>query len=147
MIRFLRSALIAVSLTFVLISCNQDPTSVGSNLIAQKDKFTFQQFDSQQSDVHQNTSYYPFTPKLGTSEYVVVGKTPDIESSIMYRYQIVLPDTTLAAVNSGSVKVKDAWVQTRTRYTIGDKSAPFDFTVHQIRSAWTAPGFDRDSMA
>ncbi|MFA7229301.1 MAG: hypothetical protein WC061_09720, partial [Melioribacteraceae bacterium] len=147
MIRFLYSAAAAVSLTIIFISCNQDPASVGANLISEQDKFSFQQYDSQLSDVSQSSNYFTHKPKLGISEYVLVGKTPYSESSIMFRYKIDLPDSTLTRINAGEVIIRDAWMEMIPRYTAGEKSAPFDFTVHQVTSGWTAPGFDRDSIS
>ncbi|PKL82595.1 MAG: hypothetical protein CVV24_09325 [Ignavibacteriae bacterium HGW-Ignavibacteriae-3] len=146
MIRFLRSAFMALSFALIFISCNQDPSSVGSNLIAEQDKFSFQEFDSQQLEVKQSSAYYSYKPKLGISEYVLVGKTPYAESSLMLRYVFTLPDSTLTRFSNGEITVKDAWIEMVPRYSYGDKNAPFDFTVHQVRSSWTAPGFDRDSI-
>ncbi len=145
MIRFLRLSLFVVTLTVLFISCNQDPTSVGSNLISEQDKFTFQQLNSDESNLFQKTSYFEEKPKLGGSEYILLGKTPYSESSIMFRYQIYVPDTTLTRISNNEVIIKEAWMEMIPRYTIGDKASAFDFTVHQVRSAWTAPGFDRDS--
>ena len=83
MIRFLRLSLLVVTLTFLFISCNQDPTSVGSNLLSEQDKFTFQQLNSDSLNIPQKSSYYEYTPKLGGSEYLLLGKTPYSESSIL----------------------------------------------------------------
>ncbi len=145
MIRFLRLSFLGVVLTVLFISCNQDPTSVGSNLLSEQDKFIFQQLNSDESNLLQKTSYYEYKPKLGTSEYLLLGKTPYSESSILYRYQIYLPDTTLARISNNEVLIREAWIEMIPRYTIGDISSAFDFTVHQVRSDWSAPGFDRDS--
>jgi hypothetical protein len=134
-----------VTLTALFISCNQDPTSVGSNLISEQDKFTFQQLNSDESNLFQKSSYFENKPKLGSSEYLLLGKTPYSESSILFRYQIYLPDTTLTRISNNEVILKEAWMEMIPRYTIGDKASAFDFTVHQVRSAWSAPGFDRDS--
>ena len=146
MIRFLRLSLFVVALTALFISCNQDPTSVGSNLISEQDKFTFQQLNSDESNLYQKSSYFEYKPKLGTAEYLLLGKTPYAESSIMFRYNIFIPDTTLTRFNNGEVIIKEAWMQMIPRYTIGDKTSAFDFSVHQVRSNWSAPGFNRDSV-
>lgn len=145
MIRFLRLSLLVVTLTLLFISCNQDPTSVGSNLLSEQDKFTFQQLNSETSDISQKSSYYEYTPKLGGSEYLLLGKTPYSESSILYRFNIYVPDTTLTRISNNEVIIQSVWMDMIPRYTIGDKVSAFDFSVHQVRSDWTAPGFDRDS--
>lgn len=145
MIRFLRLSLFVVTLTVLFISCNQDPTSVGSNLIPEQDKFTFQQLNSDESNLFQKSAYFEHKPKLGSSQYLLLGKTPYSESSIMFRYQIYLPDTTLARISNNEVFIREAWMEMIPRYTIGDNASNFDFTVHQVRSDWSAVGFDRDS--
>lgn len=146
MIRFLRLSFLVVILSVLLISCNQDPTSVGSNLISEQDRFTFQQLNSDESNLYQKTSYFEEKPKLGGSEYILLGKTPYSESSILLRFQIYLPDTTLTRISNNEVFIREAWMEMIPRYTIGDNSSYFDFTMHQIRSNWSAVGFDRDSI-
>lgn len=146
MIRFLRLSLFVVTLTFLFISCDQDPTSVGSNLISEQDKFTFQQLNSDESNLLQKSSYFEYTPKLGGSQYLLLGKTPYSESSIMLHYEIYRPDTTLTRISNNEVIIKEAWMEMIPRYAIGDNSSAFDFTVHQVRTDWTETGFDRDSM-
>ena len=146
MIRFLRLSVFVVSLTALFISCNQDPTSVGSNLISDQDKFTFQQLNSAESNLRQSSSDFEYVPKMGGSEYLLLGKTPYSESSMMMRYQIYIPDTTLTRISNNEVIIQEAWMEMIPRYAIGAGTSSFDFSVHQIRSDWTAPGFDRDSI-
>ena len=146
MIRSLRLLFPAVILTVLLISCNQDPTSVGSNLLSEKDKFTFHQIDGDSANLYQKTSFFEIVPKLGASQYLLLGKTPYSESSILYRYQVYLPDTTLARISKNEVYVKKAWIEMKPRSVIGDSTSNFDFSVHQMRSNWSALGFDRDSI-
>ncbi|MHB8931230.1 MAG: DNRLRE domain-containing protein [Melioribacteraceae bacterium] len=147
MIRFLRLSLFAVALTVILISCNQDPTSVGSNLVSEQDQFTFNQLDSYQSDIPQKSSWSQVTPKLGTSQYILLGKTSYAESSLLLLYNIYVPDSLLTRLKAGELLVKSASMKMIPRYTLGDKSAPFDFSIFQVRSPWTEIGFNRDSLS
>ena len=147
MIRFLRLSLFAVALTVIFISCNQDPTSVGSNLVSEQDQFTFNQLDSYQSDISQKSSWSQVTPKLGTSNYILLGKTSYAESSLLLLYDIYVPDSLLTRLKAGELLVKSASMKMIPRYTLGDKSAPFDFSIYQVRSPWTEIGFNRDSLS
>jgi hypothetical protein len=147
LIRFLRLSFFAVALTVVFISCNQDPTSVGSNLVSEQDQFTFNQLDSYESNLSQKSSLFQITPKLGTSQYVLLGKTSYAESSMLLLYNIYLPDSLLARLKAGELFVKSASMKMVPRYTLGDNSAPFDFSIYQIRSPWTETGFSRDSLS
>ncbi len=147
MIRFLRLSLFAVALTVIFISCNQDPTSVGSNLVSEQDQFTFNQLDSYQSDISQKSAWSQVTPKLGTSQYILLGKTSYAESSLLLLYNIYVPDSLLTRLKAGELLVKSASMKMIPRYTLGDKSAPFDFSIYQVRSPWTEIGFNRDSLS
>ncbi len=147
MIRFFRSALALIPLAFILASCNQDPASVGSNLISEQDKFTFQQLDSQTSDIKQSSTYFAFKPKLGSASYLLLGKVPYAESSILYRWNLILPDSTLQRFGNNEVIVKESWIEMIPRNTLGNSSGAFDFTVQKVTSAWGAPTFDRDSIS
>ena len=147
MIKFLRFSLFALALTLIFISCNQDPTSVGSNLIPAQDKIGFKQLDSYQTNLTQRTSYFENKVKLGTANYVLLGKNSYAESSILLLYNIYLPDSLLARIKTGELIVTSATMNMIPRYTIGDKSAYFDFSVYQIRSLWSEIGFDRDSLS
>lgn len=147
MIRFLLLSFFAVALTVIFISCNQDPTSVGSNLVSEQDQFTFNQLDSYESNISQKSAWSQITPKLGTSQYVLLGKTSYAESSMLLLYNIYLPDSLLARLKAGELLVKSASLKMIPKYTLGDNSASFDFSVYQIRSPWTEIGFDRDSLS
>ncbi|MCX6168088.1 MAG: hypothetical protein NTX65_02025 [Ignavibacteriales bacterium] len=147
MIRFLRLSSFAVALIVIFISCNQDPTSVGSNLVSEQDQFNFNQLDSYQSDISQKSGWSSTTTKLGTSKYVLLGKTSYAESSMLLLYDIYLPDSLLTRLKAGELVVRSASMQLRPQYTLGDSLASFDFSIYQIRSPWTEIGFDRDSLS
>jgi hypothetical protein len=147
LIRFLRLSTLALVLTVIFISCNQDPTSVGSNLVSDQDQFTFNQLDSYQSDLYQKSAFSKATPKLGTAQYVLLGKTSYAEASMLMLYDIYLPDSLLTRLKNGELIVKSASLQLSPKYTIGDSLAAFDFSIYQIRSPWTEIGFDSDSLS
>lgn len=142
----MRLSFFVSAFSLIITSCNQDPTSVGSNLLSEQDKFTFQQMNSDESNIAQKSTFYESKPKLGGAEYLLLGKTPYSESSILYRFNIYVPDTTLTKITNNEVLIQSAWIDMIPRYTIGDKASTFDFAVHQVRSNWSAPGFDRDSI-
>lgn len=146
MIRFLRLSFYLFAVTILIVSCSQDPTSVGSELISQNEKIAFQELDSYQSNIFQKSANYQENLKFGLSNVVLVGKNSYAESSILMRYHIYLPDSLLAFVKSGQYIVKSATMQMIPRYLLGDKTATLDFSVYQVRSDWSPVGFDRDSI-
>lgn len=146
MIRFLRLSFYLFAVTILIVSCSQDPTSVGSELISQNEKIAFQELDSYQSNIFQKSANYQENLKFGLSNVVLVGKNSYAESSILMRYHIYLPDSLLAFVKSEQYIVKSATMQMIPRYLLGDKTATLDFSVYQVRSDWSPVGFDRDSI-
>lgn len=132
--------------TILIVSCSQDPTSVGSELIAQNEKISFQELDSYQTNIFQKSVNYQDKFKFGLSNVVLIGKNSFAESSILMRYHIYLPDSLLALVKSGKYFVRSATVKMIPRYLLGNKTANLDFSVYQVRSNWSPIGFDRDSI-
>ena len=146
MIRFLRLAFCLFTITVLIVSCNQDPTSIGSELISQNGKIAFQQFDSYQENIYQKSVNYQDIIKFGASNEVLIGKNSYAEASILMRYIVYLPDSLLALVKSGQYNVKSATMSMVPRYLLGDKTAALNFSVYQVRSDWSPTGFDRDSI-
>jgi len=142
----MRLSFILFFATLIFISCNQDPTSVGSELISQNQKIAFQEFDSYQASTLQKSNDYQAKIKFGFSNTVLLGKNSFAEASILMRYHIYMPDTLWAKVRSNEYIVKSATMQMIPRYLLGDKTAPIDFSVYQVRSNWSPGGFDRDSI-
>lgn len=146
MIRFLRLAFYLFAVAILIVSCSQDPTSVGSELISQNEKIAFQEIDSYQANIFQKSANYQDKFKFGLSNVVLMGKNSFEEASILMRYRIYLTDSLLALVKSGKYVVKSATMKMIPRYLLGNKSAPLDFSVFQVRSDWSPKGFDRDSI-
>ena len=146
MIRFLRLSFYLFAVTILIVSCGQDPTSVGSELISQNEKIAFQELDSYQANIFQKSANYQENLKFGLSNVVLIGKNSYAESSILMRYRINMPDSLLAFVRSGKYIVKSATMQMIPRYLLGDKTANLNFSVYQVRSNWSPVGFDRDSI-
>lgn len=146
MIRPLRLYLLSFALSVLIAACNQDPTSVGSNLIPDQDKISFKEFDSYQTTTFQKSSYYEQKIKLGSSPKLILGKNSFAESSVLFRFDLFPADSILNDFKAGKVNVSSASLKIKPTYSLGDKSQNFDFTVQQIKAAWTHIGFDRDSL-
>jgi hypothetical protein len=147
LIKFLRSLFLLSTVALIFISCNQTPTSVGVDLIADKSQIDFKQLDSYDANLTQRSSYYYELNYAGTAEYVMLGKIPYMESSILYHWDFTLADSIKTAFTDGSLRITSAWIQMRPRYTIGDSNSNFDFSVYQVRNGWTSTTFTKDSVA
>lgn len=147
MIKILRSGFIAFSLSLLFIACNDSPTAVGSDLIPDEDKISFKYFDSYSENLPQSSNYYEKKLALGTSNRLLLGKTPIAESSILLQFNPTLVDSLNTRFKNGELVVSKSWITMNPTYYLGEKSENYDFTVHQIRSAWGLDKFDRDSLA
>jgi hypothetical protein len=128
------------------ISCNDAPTSVGENIIPDQDKINFVKYDSFTEDIPQNSYSYKQKLKLGSSAGTMLGKNSFAEYSILYKFWIAFDDSVLTKVFSNQIVVNWAKMHLLKTYSAGEPNANFDFSVHQIRNAWTEDGFDDDSL-
>lgn len=146
MIRFLKLSFI-LSLILVLAGCNDEPTSVGSNLLPEDGKIQFKQLDSKETPIAQSSSHYEYKLYLGTSNYIILGKNSFVESSVLMQFAPPFTDSMVTYYKNSQFKVKKVWMEMKPVYKLGDESQNFSFSVHQIRSSWTSSGFDKDSIA
>jgi hypothetical protein len=147
LVRILRLLLLVFASVIIFTSCNQDPTSVGSTIVPIKDQIGFAQVDSYLGNFKQSSSFYSTKPLLGGAYYLLLGNLPYMQSSIIFRWDIYLDDSLKTAIQDGSLTVKSAYLTMTQGYIIGDSTSKLDFTISQIRSSWSAAGFDRDSVS
>jgi hypothetical protein len=144
--KFLRFFIIPI-LALVFLKCNDEPTSVGADLLPADDKIQFQQLDTKETPINQTSSFYEAKIKLGTSPYIILGKNSNLESVILMQFSPAFSDSMIFYYKSNKVKIKKAWMELKPAYKLGDETQNFDFTLHQIRKNWTSTGFDKDSLA
>jgi hypothetical protein len=137
---------IPVLLVLLFISCNEDPTSVGSDLIPDGDKLQFKQLDSKETPVAQSSHFYEANVNLGTSSILLLGKNSDVESVILLRFFVPFSDSMVTFYKNNQFKIKQVWMEMVPTYKLGDASQNFSFSVHQARSQWSSLGFNKDSL-
>lgn len=133
--------------SLLLFSCNDDPTSIGSNLVPDDDKISFSEYDTNVENPNQSSSYYKTIKGLGTAEKILVGKNSYSESVAMLQYKFYLSDSLNTLLKNNQIKVNKATLSMPITYSLGNKSLPFDFTVHNIKSSWSPVGFNVDSLS
>lgn len=146
MIKYLRLSFLFLSLIALFISCSDSPTSIGENLIPDQDKINFVQYDSFTEGIPQQSYSYQEKLKYGSSEKVLLGKSSLGESYILYKFFIYMPDSLLTKLANNELTVTSAKMEMKSTYKLGSASDPFDYSVHQIRKAWTEDGFDKDTL-
>jgi len=144
--KYYKSTLILLLALFIFAACNQDPTSVPDKLIPDEDKVEFNKFDTYELNVRQSSSYYEELENLYGADTRILGKNEYAKSSILYSWDIYLPDSIKTYINNGQATVLSSKVFMTRKYTLGDTSGFFDFSVHKITSDWSATKLHRDTL-
>ena len=141
------SIFIVIILTF-FVACQEDPTSVGNGLIPDEDKINVKEINSIDDSLAQSSFYYyDKSVSYGAAIRTLLGKTENLESSVLMSFLVNLPDSIITAFKSDSLIIKEAKVLLTPTYYLGDKNLPFDFTVHKINNTWGPTGYNKDSLA
>jgi len=135
-----------IILTIFLAACNNDPTSVGSELLQDANKIKLNEFNTQKENVRLSSNTFKKKITLGVSDKLILGKNSYIESYILLSFQIYLADSLITKIKDNKLKVAETWMDMKVKYSLGDKNLPFDFTVHQVRKQWGSDAFNYDSL-
>ncbi|MCF8267960.1 MAG: hypothetical protein K9I69_07725 [Ignavibacteriales bacterium] len=146
----LKKIIVLLFIVAGFISCSDDPSSIGKNLIPPGDKVYLDTLDTSADNISQTSSFFSKEIELGVSSRILLGKlSSGLESSILIKFPITLPDSmkSLLTADSTGLVINKAWVDLYPTYRIGDENSSFDFTVFNVRNAWTPSGFNRDSLS
>lgn len=135
-----------IILTIFLAACNNDPTSVGSELLQDANKIKLNEFNTQKENVRLSSNTFKKKITLGVSDKLILGKNSYVESYILLSFQIYLADSLITKIKDNKLKVAETWMDMKVKYSLGDKNLPFDFTVHQVRKQWGSDAFNYDSL-
>lgn len=130
----------------IFISCSDDPSSVGANLIPDGDKITFHEFDSQKQPIKYSSDVFYKKNTLGAAEKLLLGKNSYSQSSFLLRFIPVFSDSLLTYLKDGNLKINSTWIEMFPAYKMGDSTQNFNFSIHQLRSDWSPVGFNIDSL-
>jgi len=148
-IKIILSFFIVLGLTFGLLTgCNDEPTSLGSNLLKDSDLINLRVIDSDTtSGFVQKYSTFRDSILTGSSTRILLGKIGNLESKVLIKFFIPVLDSIATAVKNNEVNVVDSWIELTPNYSIGDTSVPLRFTAHVINSKWSSNKFNSDSLA
>jgi len=135
-----------IILIIFLAACNNDPTSVGSELLQDANKIKLNEFNTQKENVRLSSNTFKKKITLGVSDKLILGKNSYVESYILLSFQIYLADSLITKIKDNKLKVAETWMDMKVKYSLGDKNLPFDFTVHQVRKQWGSDAFNYDSL-
>jgi len=142
-VKIIYPLLIALS----LIGCSEDPNIVGVDLLPNSDHMDILQANSLDADLQQESKYYLDSLNLTISDLMLIGKHDNVESTMLMKFLIFLPDSLKDAIKDGTLQILSSTMELEPIYTFGDKASPLDFSVHKINSSWSSLTFTKDSLA
>jgi hypothetical protein len=140
------SGLLILLMAFVLISCNDDPSPVGSHLLA-PDFINIEQINSLDNSIPQTSSSRTIQTPLGSSARLFAGRQENLEASFLVRFSISLPDSIKNELTANNIIINSSWVELTRTYTFGDTNGILNLNVHKINNGWSSSGFIADSLA
>ncbi len=141
-----RFVLIFTSILLVLglFSCNDAPTSLGTDLLPNQDLINAFIVNSVDSSYNMDSKIYDSdTLSLSSASRVFLGKNGNVESTMLMKFYMFFPDSIKKAILGDSLTLKNALMEMDPLYTYGEINNTFDFSVHKITNTWNSLDFDR----
>ncbi|MGE5795950.1 MAG: hypothetical protein ACM34N_04160, partial [Ignavibacteria bacterium] len=139
--------IIIISIYMIILSgCGDDPASIGTDIL-KDDLINIIEKDSFADSLTQSSSYYKRVLPLGESSTLLIGKNSNVESSILIKFFLSMPDSLETDLLNGNINVLSAKVLLTQVYSFGDSTASFDFSVHSTTSNWSQSSFTSDSLS
>lgn len=148
--------IIAISLiVFAVWACEDDPSSLGIESIPDSDLIQVLEMNSLENNFIQTTDYYSAgynsekkdtNWNLGTAIRIHVGKSENIKSSMLIKYNFAFTDSFKSKIKNDSVHVDSTWLELKPKYVVNGESSNFGMTIDRINSSWGSSDFDVDSL-
>ncbi|HSP86818.1 MAG TPA: hypothetical protein VLN45_01690, partial [Ignavibacteriaceae bacterium] len=120
--------------TITYFNCNDEPTSIGKDILNQFGDLINSGIISSDS-LNQISSYsHPKEVSFSSSERLLLGISDNINASVLIKFDTALPDSIEEDLIDNEITVTSVTVEFHKTYSFGDTIAPFDFTVHKINS-------------
>ena len=129
------------------ISCADEPNSVGSALLPEKDRLNAKEYSTLTENVEQSfVSFQEDSLYWGSSDRLLLGNYKNIKSEILISFQMVLPDSiTTALEEENTTNLISSWIELFPTYWIGD-SSNFSFSAQEIKTHWNSVIIDEDTI-
>jgi len=146
-VKLLHSLLVIVTiLSFNLISCSDEPSSIGIGLL-EGDFVIVSTFDTKDDSIFQSSSNFKEVVTLGFASRILIGKRGDVEASTLMKFIFAINDSLQQGLLDGTILITESVIELTPNYTYTDESEACDFTVHDITSGWSSSGFTSDSLS
>lgn len=131
-------------LSFFITACSDNPSSIGAGLVSDKDLIV-SSINSRDNAILQKSHTYRVTSSLSSASRIYLGKLGNDESWAILKFYLPLASRKTDILND-SIEVVSGEIRLIPGYYIGNASAPFDFTGHQINSQWDIATITSDSI-
>ncbi len=140
---FILGLILFVSLT----ACDDDPASLGVDLLPGSDFLNLVHADSRQLNLPQNVSVFTDSISTGSSSRILLGKFENLEAWMLIKFNFVLPDSITNALKNGEITILNSWIELQPNYILGDSVFNnFTFEVRRINARWNPNTFTADSL-
>jgi hypothetical protein len=123
--------------------CEDDPSSVGKDLLDTQDLTNIYTFETRNAAFKES---YIDVVSLGAAGRTLIGKYENTTSTGLMKFYFSVADSIEHAVGVDSINLISAYIKFRPTYYMGDKSLPWSFTAHKITNSWGSTDFTRDSL-
>lgn len=138
-------SLLVLIITITLVSCNDAPTDLGSDLLTQDDLVVLK-LDSVSDSLYQQSNTFKKVYSLSTAARIYLGKAENITSHLLLKFVFALPDSIKEDIKNGKINVIQSWVELVKEYSFGDSLANFDYEAFSIEENWSSTTFTSDSL-
>jgi hypothetical protein len=130
-----------------LISCNDDPTSLGVNLLPEQDFINASTINSLDFNFEQKSFFYDTDSlSLANATKIFLGKNSNVKSTMLMKFYMFFPDSITDAINSDSLNLISATMAMEPIYTFGNENNYFDFTLHEVTDDWNSLEFGKNEL-
>ncbi len=133
----------------LLVSCADDPTSIGANIIPDSDHFVVDTLDSYSNNMDIEFDVYRDEDVTnGSSSALLIGKYNNVVSTALIKYYIYLPDSIYNPMESdfNNINVLDAWIEFTKYSSWGDTLQDFQFEGFAVTEDWTDADITRSEL-
>ena len=131
---------------FLIVSCNDSPTDLGTKFLSQ-DGVEVLKLDSSIDSIQQSSYSFKKVFNLGTSSQLLLGKAENITSHVLLKFVFAIPDSIKNELTLRNLTVIDSYVEMFRNYSFGDSNAAFDYAAYKVNERWSSSTFNADSFA
>jgi hypothetical protein len=137
--------MILCSLLF-LFACEDDPSSVGQDLLETQDVAKFYSIDSNADNLSISSKTFASDITYGSSSRTLVGISDNLKATALIKFVYILPDSIKDALSAGSLSIVESNLNFKLNYNFGDSTSNNIFELKRISADWKADNFDNEAL-